>query len=277
VKPEVDNSKTGMDLRDLVADPDFPRREKQKRDPAREVDAFGRLAHVFAENSETILQELVNLAVQLCGADSAGISLEELADPENPKFRWVAIAGSFSHFLYGTTPRFFSPCGTCLNRGVPQLYRVTKPYYDYLGIEAAPISDGILIPWTSGGMRGTLWAVAHNSAEAFDFEDYRLLKGLADFAAIAIRHQAQQKALQKQENLAATIAMANDLAHQINNPLQCLTNTVYLAARGHADTQTFLKQAAEELDRLALLVKQLLSVQGMQDTTSDESIPSVTE
>ena len=54
----------------------------------------------------------------------------------------MAVAGSFSQYLNGTTPRFYSPCGTCLDRGVPQRYAVTEPYYNFLGITAQPIREG---------------------------------------------------------------------------------------------------------------------------------------
>jgi hypothetical protein len=253
-------AEAGMELRDLLTDPGFPLRKKQQRDLKREADSFRRLAAVFAGSSNVILQELVNIAVDLCGANSAGISLEEADEAGELRFRWVAVAGSFATFVNGTTPRFFSPCGTCINRRTPQLYKVTKPYYDYLGIEAEPITDGILIPWMVGDARGTLWAVAHDSEEAFDIEDYLLLKSISDFAAVAIRHQLQQEVLRKQEKMTAAISMANDLAHQINNPLQSLTNVIYLAERGSQDIQPLLRQASAELDCLSDLVRRLLTL-----------------
>jgi len=149
----------------------------------------------------------------------------------------VAIAGSFAQYLDETTPRFFSPCGTCLNSGRAQLYRVTKPYYDYLGVTAEPITDGMLIPWVSEKLRGTIWAVAHQSRENFDIGDYELLNTLAGFISIAVRHQVQEEALRKQAADAATAAKTNELAHKINNPLQSMTNTVYLAEqRGRGGT-----------------------------------------
>jgi hypothetical protein len=253
-------SETGMELRDLLLDPGFPKRRKSEADPNRESVALRRLARTFAGNPEFVLQELVDIAVEFCGADSAGISLEEESEAGDARFRWVVVAGSFQPYLNGTTPRQYSPCGTCLNSGKPQLYRVTKPYYDYLGVLAEPITDGILIPWSSDDSRGTLWAVAHHSDEAFDLDDYRLLKSLADFAAIAIRHQHQQEVLRREEREAASAARAHELAHQINNPLQSLTNTLYLARQGGDDTSAYIEQAARDLSSLSELVKRVLSL-----------------
>lgn len=257
----LDDRDTGMSLRDLLEDEAFRQRTKRAHDYVRDAEAFRRLAAAFTEGPQQVLQELCDIAVQSCGADSAGISLEETQADGERKFRWVAIAGSFKHFLHGTTPRFFSPCGTCLDRGRAQLYKVSKPYYDFLGIEAAPINDGILIPWITDNARGTFWCVAHESQEAFDFDDYRLLENLANFASVALRNQIQELELRKREAASAAALMAHEMAHQINNPLQTLSNLLYLAELGVGDTPNNLKLASEEMVRLAEIVRQLLRLQ----------------
>ncbi len=249
-----------MELRDLLDDPSFMARTCKQRDSTNELGAVRRLAHVFAKSPEGVLQELVDIAVEFCGADSAGISLEELSDTGEFRFRWVAIAGSFAPFLNGTTPRFFSPCGTCLSSGRAQLYRVTKPYYDFLGVEAEPITDGMLIPWINESVRGTIWAVSQRSHEAFDVRDYRLLENLADFASITLRYQVQQEILRKRERDRAYAERTNEMAHQINNPLQSLTNSLYLARSGGPDAEKYLDLALAELAALSDMAKKLLSL-----------------
>ena len=59
---------------------------------------------------------LVQLAMELCGAESAGISVLE---PETAQFRWFALRGVLSVFEGATTPRNFSPCGVCLDENAP--------------------------------------------------------------------------------------------------------------------------------------------------------------
>ena len=225
----------GMELRDLLDDPQFVTRTGKKQDYHQPFDALRRITQVFSERPQDILQELVNVAVSCCGADSAGISLAEPNEAGEPTFRWIAIAGSFEPYVGGRTPRFFSPCGTCLDRGRAQLYRVTKPYYDFLGVAAEPIVDGMLIPWEADHIRGTIWAVSHHSERAFEPQDYELLRSLADFVAIILRQQASdQKAIFDAKLAAkaeASAARAHKMAHQINNPLQSLTNTMYLASQ----------------------------------------------
>ena len=256
----TDEAAAGMELRNLLHDEQFLVRIPRHRDSSNDLDAMRRLALVFAETQDVIVQELVTSAISFTGADSAGISLLESADGSAPHFRWVAVAGSFAKYIQGTTPRFFSPCGTCLDRNQAQLYRVTKPYYDYLGIEADPIQEGILIPWENDQHRGTFWAVSHSSAAAFDINDYNLLSALAEFASLAIGHQIRETHLRSQEKNAASAAMANDLAHQINNPLQGLTNALYLAQQGGESSAGYIQQAAGELAHVTALVGRLLSL-----------------
>ena len=78
-------------------------------------------------------------------------------------------------------------------------------------------------------MRGTIFIISHSRIEAFDSEDLHLMQILANFAAMGIRQQRQQARLLAQASATAAAAMANDLAHEINNPLQGLTNILYLA------------------------------------------------
>jgi DNA-binding CsgD family transcriptional regulator len=198
------SAESGMELRDLLADPEFPfRKKRQRQEICGAAEAYRSVARVFADNPDMILKSLVEAATTFCGADSAGISLEE-GDGEGPRrFRWIAISGSFAPFLGGTTPRFFSPCGTTLDRGRVQLYRVGKPYYDCLGIKADPITDGILMPWQAGEMRGTIWVISHRHREAFDLVDLKLMDGLADFAATAVENGFHQRTSQKPETMPA--------------------------------------------------------------------------
>jgi hypothetical protein len=251
---------TGMELRDLLSDAEFLGRTRKTRDYHAPFDALRKIVEEFAEHPDSVLDELLNVAMRCCGTDSAGISLEEL-DPEGkPTFRWIAIAGSFQSYLGGRTPRFFSPCGTCVDAGRPQLYRVTKPYYDFLGVEADPITDGMLIPWEMNGQRGTIWAVSHVSPNAFDREDYELLKSLADFVAVVLRQQALAEKAKNAVRAKASIERAHQMAHQINNPLQSLTNTLFLASNGGDEAQQYVETALEELKQLSERVRKLLAL-----------------
>lgn len=253
---------TGLEVIDLESEPAFAARRLHVRDVAMQMEGLQRLAHAFVERPETILQELVNAAVDLCGADSAGISIEQEERTDANFYKWVATAGNYKNFLNAMLPRYPSACGICLERGRPQLFRVTQRFFDLMGVEAPTVTDGLLLPWQAGETRGTIWVMAHERAEAFDGGDCRMMRVLADFAAMAVRHQRQQQTLMSQASATAAAGMANQLAHEINNPLQSLTNLVYLAAEGNRgdDAKLLAVELSDHILRLSVLVSKLLAL-----------------
>jgi signal transduction histidine kinase len=253
---------TGLEVIDLQHYPAFAERRLHTREVATQMDGLRRLTHAFVEDPDSILQELVNAAVDLCGAESAGISIEQENGSDANFYHWVATAGDYSGFLNATLPRYPSACGICLERGRPQLFRVSQKFFDLMGVQAPVVTDGILLPWQADDTRGTIWIMAHRRTQAFDREDVRMMEVFADFAAMAVRHQRQQRALVAQVSGAAAAAMANELAHEINNPLQSLTNLAYLATEGKSggDAKLLGIEISEQLQRLSFLVAKLLAI-----------------
>lgn len=188
---KIGDDDSGVKIQDLLDSKEFLSRRHKEAEPDRKSRAMERLKKCRFENPAAVLQELVQIAVDFCHADSAGVSLEEVNENNELQFRWVAVAGSFARYLNGTTPRFYSPCGTCIDRGVPQHYQVANPYYNFLGVSAEPILDGILIPWRTMDLQGTLWLVSHRSKDAFDRSDYEFLRTIADFVSREIRNRSQ--------------------------------------------------------------------------------------
>ena len=253
---------TGLEVLDLYSDSAFAERRLHIRDVATQIEGMHRLATAFVLHPDTILQELVHAAVDLCGADSAGISMEREDGTDENFYHWVATAGAYSGFLNAMLPRYPSACGICLERGRPQIFRVTQRFFDLMGVDAPTVTDGMLLPWQVEETRGTIWIMAHGRTEAFDADDCRMMQVLANFAAMGVRQQRQQKMLLEQAGAAAAATMANDLAHKINNPLQSLTNIVYLAAEGKScsDAKTLAEDLSEHVQRLSVLVGKLLAL-----------------
>jgi hypothetical protein len=253
---------TGLEVLDLLHDESFAERHLHVRDVARQMEGMRRLAKAFVDNPETILQELVNATVELCGADSSGISIERENRSDEEFYEWVATAGEYAGFLNATLPKSPSACGTCLERGRPQLFRVRQRFFDLMGITAPIVTDGILLPWEVGETRGTIWVMAHGRDEAFDQSDLRMMQMLADFAAMGVRQKRQQKQLMEQAMLGAAAGMANELVHRINNPLQSITNLVFLAAGGgmSGDAKALAEELSEPIQRLSVLSARLLSL-----------------
>jgi len=253
---------TGIEVIDLQSDAEFLNRTLHVRDSAVQLEGLQRLARAFVERPETVLQELVDAAVSLCGADSAGISVERPDRTEDDYYHWIATAGEYAGFLNAVLPHQPSACGICIERGRPQLFRVSQRFFDLMGVQAPTVTDGILLPWQVDGLQGTVWVMAHGREIAFDGEDLKLMEVLAEFAAMGIRQQRQQKLLLDKASAAAAAAMADELAHKINNPLQSLTNILYLASEGHHGdgARAVGRQALGDLQRLSALVKQLLEL-----------------
>ncbi|MGD0445287.1 MAG: ATP-binding protein [Edaphobacter sp.] len=69
-----------------------------------------------------------------------------------------------------------------------------------------------------------------------------------------------EEALRKSEKLAASGRLAASIAHEINNPLEAISNAIYLArsASSQQDVATYLKIADEELVRVAEIAKHTL-------------------
>jgi C4-dicarboxylate-specific signal transduction histidine kinase len=80
-----------------------------------------------------------------------------------------------------------------------------------------------------------------------------------------IRDQMQQyaraqEALRRSEKLAVTGRLAASIAHEINNPLEAVTNLLYLmrSAENQGDARRYLTEADQELARVAEITRQTL-------------------
>ena len=89
--------------------------------------------------------------------------------------------------------------------------------------------------------------------------DGEILEWFGAAADITERKQAEE-ALRRSEKLAATGRLAATIAHEINNPLEAVTNLIYLArnAARADDIRKYLTAADEELERVSHLTKQTL-------------------
>lgn len=248
---------TGLEVTDVESDPAFARRHLHVRDSILHLQGLNRLARVFVEEPATILQELVAAAVELCGADSAGISVVQENSTEDNFYHWVATAGQYSGFLNAKLPRYPSACGVTLARARPQIFRVSQRFFDLMGIQAPTVTDGLLLPWQTGETRGTIWIMAHGREEAFDGEDARMMQVLADFAATGVKLQHKRKLLLEEARTAGEAAMANSLAQLLREPLHELMQTVCRFSEENEESDAVAQQALGNLSKFSDLVQRL--------------------
>jgi PAS domain S-box-containing protein len=84
-----------------------------------------------------------------------------------------------------------------------------------------------------------------------------------------------QETLRRTEKLAATGRLAASIAHEINNPLEAVTNLVYLARKQPANATKYLELADLELDRIAQITKNTLGFYRDSASTRELDIAEV--
>ena len=165
-------------LADVDIRPSLEARPRRPRNHEQEERAYADLATEMAENPRNLLQKLVEVAVDLCHAHTAGISLLD-----GDVFRWEAVAGVFASARGGTMPRDASPCGVCIDRDDVQLMHLADRCFPALSAEPRFV-ESLLIPFHHHGAPiGTVWVVSHSADREFDKEDERVVRILSRFAA----------------------------------------------------------------------------------------------
>jgi signal transduction histidine kinase/ActR/RegA family two-component response regulator len=212
-----------------------------------ENDALLDLARTLANAPQTILQRLVETALRLCDADSAGISIQESENGQEI-FRWHALTGQLASHLGETMPRHFSPCGTVIDRDAIQL--MTHPYkhFTYFDEVRPRIEEALLIPFhVQGRAIGTVWVVAHDPALQFDAENARVMASLAEFAGAAYQTLTSLDVLAAEvtERKRAQSALRDDdrakdefiatLGHELRNPLAPIRHALEIVRRSRND------------------------------------------
>ena len=168
----------------VICTAELSRRRARPADYSAENRAVMSLVHEMTRPSGNVLQKLVETALDLCRAHSAGVSILEEEDGRKV-FRWRAVAGQWSRFLGGTLPRESSPCGTVLDLDSAVLMSHPERHYVY-SLDAPPIVEVLLVPFhVAGEGVGTIWIIAHDGSRNFDAEDQRIVTNLGQFASAA--------------------------------------------------------------------------------------------
>ena len=109
--------------------------------------------------------------------------------------------------------------------------------------------------------------------------DGRILRWFGTNTDVTEQREAEDR-LRWAEKLAATGQLASALAHEINNPLAAVTNTLYLLERHpdlRDDAKGLVTTAASELDRVSRIVKHSLSYYRVDAVAKDLDLSAVAE
>jgi signal transduction histidine kinase len=206
------------------------------------------LAREMTENPRSMLQRLVEMALDLCRADTAGLSLLE-----GDVFRWEAVAGVLASYRDGTMPRTASPCGVCIDENETQLMHLPDGHFPALRAEPRFV-EILLIPFQVRGRPvGTVWVVSHTEARKFDREDERVVRTLAQFAAAGWQLwsaiEAADEANHRKDEFVAMVG------HELRNPLAAICNAAHILQEadpaGHAAAVQVVARQSQHLARVA--------------------------
>jgi len=245
----------------VIATGELAERPARQPDLARENLAFLQLAAEMGHPSRHLLQRIVEVTLDLCGAGSAGLSIIEHRDGKE-RFRWHAVAGLLRDSLWSVAPQESSPSAITVARNAVQLFVRPDRHFRGMAEVKPPILEVLLAPFpVNGRPAGTIWAVAHDRERHFDAEDARLLGDLSQIAAPAYHAYCIIEGLRdsnrrKDEFLAV-------LSHELRNPLAAMSNSIKYLVKAvplEGDPQRARNVVQRQLAQVIRLSDDLLDV-----------------
>jgi signal transduction histidine kinase len=247
-------------IRDVDIRSELSSRACRPRDYESEHWSMAALAQEMAVNPRNMLQKLADTALELCGAETAGVSLLETEDGQE-LFRWEALAGMCAGFRNNTLPRAASPCGLCIDENATQLMYLPDRLFPALLTEPRFV-EALLIPFhVQEKPLGAVWVVSHTEGRTFDREDERILRILAQFASAGWQlwkavEQAEQANHRKDEFLAV-------LGHELRNPLSAISGAIGVMRKDGGRTDNLLRVAeilSRQTQQLSRIVGDLMDI-----------------
>jgi signal transduction histidine kinase len=172
-----------VNLESIISTAELRARPTRAPNHVAENHALIALAEKMATSPNDILQKLAETALNLCHAQTCGISL---LGSDGAHFYWPALTGIWASHVGGSMPRGFSPCGTVLDRNAAQLMRHPERHFAYFAAVTPWIDEVLLVPFYVGEKAvGTIWVIVHDQSHRFDSEDLRIMTNLGTFAAAA--------------------------------------------------------------------------------------------
>jgi len=226
----------------ITARPLVRRPERAPNFPA-EVAALCELSQAVAIDPRGALRRFLEIALRLCNAGTAGLSLLRLNGVGQATVRWEAISGALASHEGTDTPRDFSPCGLCLDAGRTILVSRPERVFTYLRATGPSIVEDLIVPLYdhAGRPLGTFWIAHHDPAARFCSDDARIVEQLAIQLALALKLLEQGR----EHRYALALLESNKMAHQ------------NLLAIGLAEERSLREQAeaSESAIRQALVFK----------------------
>ena len=132
-------------------------------------------------------------------------------------------------------------------------------------------------------IRGEVPFTGTNGRRIYDYIFVPVLGPNGEVEAIAgttrdiTEHKQAEEALMRSEKLATAGRLAATIAHEINNPLEAVTNLVFLArhSTAQAEIRSYLDRAEEELARVSQLTRQTLGFYRETEVTNKVRVGAI--
>jgi len=156
-----------------------------------EAAAWRQLAGALTADPSTALSCALDIALGLCHAGTAGLSLLKTDAANGTTVRWELVHGALASYEGLDTPVSSSPCGLCLDAGATIL--VSRPVKAFAWLEHTQpaIFEELIAPLhdSQGSVEGTLWIAHHDRRSHCSADDVRILEQLAQQIVLALRLQ----------------------------------------------------------------------------------------
>ena len=224
----------------------------------------------FAVSSNDILRLVVFLIVSLLTAGIARQRWRAETSADEARGRMAAIVESSADAIFSATPEGII---TSWNRGAENLYgyAAEEAIGQHISLVAPPDRMDEVNRNTEILNRGESIQSSRTQRRRKDgaaiivllsISPLRNRKGeIIGHSAIARDITAQtraEEALRRNEKLATAGRLAAIVAHEINNPLEAVTNLLYLARQDPSRQPEYLDQAEREVERVAAFAQQTL-------------------
>jgi len=242
---------TSTDAENRPTDPFVTREALQRRTYApnlAEATSAGEPSKVLADDPCVILPHLLEIARELCKAGTAGLSLLRHTQAGHEIVRWDVVSGALARYQGRDTPRDASPCGLCLDAGMPILVSRPERSFSFLHDARPPIVEELIVPLYDS-MRnalGTLWIAHHDGTSHITSDDARVAERLAVQLVLTLnlmeharerRLQRNQAESESRQALALRDVIIQEVNHRTKNTLQLAASLLSLHARTTASAQ----------------------------------------
>ncbi len=163
------------------------------------------LSEILADDSQATFRRFLEVALRLCGAGSAGLSLLRCNVLGEAVMRWEVVSGALVGHEGSELPRDASPCGLCLDAATTTILPDPQRAFPVLSATSPRISEDMIVPlYDHAGIAiGTLWIAHHEPESRFGVADTEVARQLAAVLERAVR-------LREMQNSRATPTVPSD-------------------------------------------------------------------